>query len=425
MTDNFSPADLIYLYLDGEADSAQQTVMFAALASDPDLQQEFSEALSMRRAFEHERASAKPPMYLSTRVMQDAGVLQKAVGASAIGGGLWLWLRKAAMPVGSLVIGSVVTFFAMNWLTSQREAQSALNATTSKNTSTVNSSAVNANNSADQVSSQSGFGSELALRASSVQAQRVSTLNSVREGRSLPSSSASEGRRAAHLPTPSRVAAIDEQLRQSTENAMGEDFDGGNFIAQQVSVLPASAYESTSYSRRLAMVNVPVMPFNAGKTSDFSLQFNRVATASAYGAIPGSTNPGAFNDPSLSIYYNTDENEAFGLGLSNARYNVSDNTKSGISLQNPRVTVWTVEYQRRSAGELLLGAPGYISLALGGSWNTGAVMGLSGVSFGLSFPVSVIRINTGIAGDILWYQSQSGLSTNGKVSAVIGIGYNW
>ncbi len=416
MTENFTPADLIYLYLDGEADSMQQTTMFAALASDPDLQQEFSEALSMRRAFEFERSSAKPPLYLSTRVFQDAGILPKAVGVGALGGGLWLWLRKAAVPVGTLLLGSVVTFFAMNLLSPSRTlptTQRAEQIPSASSQPTISSSTQQAY---DQSAGTTGSAATSHVR--SVSYVRDRGLHELRTSDNHQSASSGY----VSPPSATNQNALNVSPQNSTENDALDGTEG--FISRQTRIASAQAYEANPYARKLDMVYVPLSNINVGKTSDFSVQIN-MAGANIAGVVPGSTNPSFLSDIAGTVLYQIDEKNALGFGMSSVRHNISDNTNNG-SLQNPRLTTWTVEYQRISADALLLGGQGYLSLGVGPSWNSGTMMGVGDVNLGLSFPIAFLRLNTGFNVQSVWYQSQSnGLSTNVKSSFILGLGYNW
>ncbi len=79
---DFSPSELIYLYIDGEADVSQQAALFAALAHDSDLQAEFNDALSLRLSVSNEVRSTVPEPALKHSLLQKAGFTS---GASAIG----------------------------------------------------------------------------------------------------------------------------------------------------------------------------------------------------------------------------------------------------------------------------------------------------------------------------------------------------
>lgn len=72
--DEFSPSELIYLYLDGEADAEECRELFAALSCDADLQVEFRDALGIQRALAAEVCAGVPPLAVEQVLFRKAGV---------------------------------------------------------------------------------------------------------------------------------------------------------------------------------------------------------------------------------------------------------------------------------------------------------------------------------------------------------------
>lgn len=68
-----SVSDLIYLFIDGEADLSQQQTLFASLASDSELQTEFQQALDINHGFAADKATLYPPAELTKSVFLSAG----------------------------------------------------------------------------------------------------------------------------------------------------------------------------------------------------------------------------------------------------------------------------------------------------------------------------------------------------------------
>lgn len=68
-----SGSDLLYLFLDGEADAAEKETLFKAMASDHDLQAEFEDAIAMRNAIHQERANTTVPSTLTADLFTKAG----------------------------------------------------------------------------------------------------------------------------------------------------------------------------------------------------------------------------------------------------------------------------------------------------------------------------------------------------------------
>lgn len=83
--DTFSPSELIYLYLDGEADAAQHAVLFAALAHDPELQTEFQDALQMRLSLATEVRQTLPPPALKESLLQKATSVSQSAAQAGVG----------------------------------------------------------------------------------------------------------------------------------------------------------------------------------------------------------------------------------------------------------------------------------------------------------------------------------------------------
>lgn len=66
-------SDLLYLFLDGEADAAEKEALFKAMASDHELQAEFEDAITMRHAIHQERANTIVPSTLTADLFTKAG----------------------------------------------------------------------------------------------------------------------------------------------------------------------------------------------------------------------------------------------------------------------------------------------------------------------------------------------------------------
>ncbi len=415
MTDNLTPAELIYLYLDGEADSFQQTTMFASLATDSDLQQEFSEALSMRRAFEHERNNTKPPLYLTSKVMQDAGILPKAVGASAVGGGLWLWLRRAAVPVGSMMLGAVLTFVGMGWIgprSNDNSTQTTSAQAQVKQNKNPNQSAIAAALPKGEEGRIPSYAKEIAVAPS---APRSTTR---RTERSTEYAAYEEKKPLSVLPTMTEQGKV--------ERVIENDDNGETFIAQKNQLTPVSSYYSPAQSRRMSMITVQdQLSFSKVKTSDFTVQLNNVAGVHIMGAGNASA-VSLGSGLSGSVMYNISQSFSAGINYQEAAsFSAEDITSSGVSLQNPTLRLYGLSalWQPNAA---IAGLPIYTGVNINYSSNTGAPIYVVGINFGVSYPLaSTVTLNSGFAFDNMIYTNQAGtLTVPRKVSFVFGLGYN-
>ncbi len=89
---NFSLNDLIYLYLDGEANDVEKSALFKGLANDISLQNEFQDALMLKNHSFTSKDLIAPPLLVTNNLMNTLGVsASAAVGSAAlVSGGKWL-----------------------------------------------------------------------------------------------------------------------------------------------------------------------------------------------------------------------------------------------------------------------------------------------------------------------------------------------
>ncbi len=115
---SFSASELVYLFLDGEADASERTALLAQLANDSALQREFQDALRMRLAVQAVAQRTGPPVVLTEQVFAAAGIVAAGAAAAsvahaasgAVSGGL---LKGIVMIVSSAVVGSLITASVM------------------------------------------------------------------------------------------------------------------------------------------------------------------------------------------------------------------------------------------------------------------------------------------------------------------------
>lgn len=122
MQDNnvFSNADLLYMFLDGETDDVQQAVLFGALATDAELQDEFRDAMQLRMAAEVYKPQGTPPENVTNSVFAHIGIPAAAAPNSAISppavggvlGGLIAGLNPGGLALFSAIAGAVITLLA-------------------------------------------------------------------------------------------------------------------------------------------------------------------------------------------------------------------------------------------------------------------------------------------------------------------------
>ncbi|MDP4231124.1 MAG: hypothetical protein Q8916_12050 [Bacteroidota bacterium] len=79
-TTNNNYSDLIHLFIDGEATEPERNALFGALKDSPELQEEFSSAMELKKAFAADIMQLQPPTYLQSQIAERAGLI---VAASA------------------------------------------------------------------------------------------------------------------------------------------------------------------------------------------------------------------------------------------------------------------------------------------------------------------------------------------------------
>lgn len=113
----FSASDLIHLYLDGEADNLQQSMLFGRLAGSSELQAEFTEALQIRAAIEHERTHTVVPANVTQSLFEKAGFAAPApeIIAPALGtvGPFRGFLGRLGVPVLSAIGSALLTMLLL------------------------------------------------------------------------------------------------------------------------------------------------------------------------------------------------------------------------------------------------------------------------------------------------------------------------
>lgn len=117
----YTPSELIYLFLDGEADGIQQSTLFAALARDAELQGEFQEAVLVARTLDRVRNDVHPPQDFTDGVFAAAGFTTPQYRPVPVPlAGKWsaslnAIIRQTGIPIVSALIGALTVFLLMNF----------------------------------------------------------------------------------------------------------------------------------------------------------------------------------------------------------------------------------------------------------------------------------------------------------------------
>ncbi|MFC2129812.1 hypothetical protein ACFLSQ_00100 [Bacteroidota bacterium] len=102
-------SEMIYRFMDGETNSVQQKVLFDALASDAELQNEFQQAVSIAKGFNADKMVLIPPARLTNTLFQGAGFSAPMQFSLSGAAGLASKFKNFARPLISASVGALIT----------------------------------------------------------------------------------------------------------------------------------------------------------------------------------------------------------------------------------------------------------------------------------------------------------------------------
>ncbi len=110
--DNLSINDIIYLFVDGEANDTEKTTLFNAISGNSSLQNELQDAIKMNKSAKSFSGIAAPPAFLTAGIMSAAGITTGAAVTGLSGGmtsGFWSGIASSSIfkVVASAILGAV------------------------------------------------------------------------------------------------------------------------------------------------------------------------------------------------------------------------------------------------------------------------------------------------------------------------------
>jgi len=102
--------ELIYLFVDGDADASQKESLFSAMSSDTELQKELQMAIDMKNSTAGLYNNTQVPVHLTSKIFSTAGITATTVAGGFIGKSIFSNLAswKFIVPVISSIVGAVV-----------------------------------------------------------------------------------------------------------------------------------------------------------------------------------------------------------------------------------------------------------------------------------------------------------------------------
>ena len=107
-------SDLIHLFIDGEATETERNILFGALKDSPELQEEFSSAMKLKKAFAADIMQLQPPSYLESQIAERAGLIVAASASAASAPVLMSsvsTMLQSAAPVATMGLSKVAVLF--------------------------------------------------------------------------------------------------------------------------------------------------------------------------------------------------------------------------------------------------------------------------------------------------------------------------
>lgn len=395
-----STSELIYTYLDGEATPVEQSILFGALASNSELQQEFNEAIEMRKAFAFDSSSAVPPDYLTARVFESNGVATAVAttGIASIAVAVLPFVKKFIAPIAFSTLGAGLMYLGLSYYSNQEVAplitqKAQTSAAVSQPThSALSHSAVSPNATTRM---EKTFGS--------TQQQRVAS-QSVR----------------ASLRDNANQNILQQRAEQS---AWGTAEEQPGFTSEQA-LLSASSYLQNGTTSAWGSQHPRATEFSSEglfslpQETSITLQLQNVVESRAYPSS-SSTSPtlAAARAPQITALYNA--TERYSVGASVARKSFQYAAGSGSDLVvNP--TLWCVgaTAQYTEPDYSVLGATPVVQLSVGYAFS-GGYFGetLMGVTAPLYQQFSLLA---GIQGNMLVYSNNSITQAAGNVGLSAG-----
>ncbi|MBL7975662.1 MAG: hypothetical protein JNJ85_12160 [Candidatus Kapabacteria bacterium] len=370
-----TPSELIYLYVDGEADSVQQTTLFAALATDPELQQEFNEALAMRKAFEHERASAQPPAYLTSKVYEDAGLITGTTVGAGIATLIWLWLRKASIPIGASIIGAVAMYFGLSL--SQGTTNTASMQQSNQPTTTIEKVTPLTQPVQNNVAINSG---------NNQQKTRIVYVDRIQP-----------------IPVPAVVNESSENNIEATQEEVTPNFTVGD---EPLDLHSASNYGEMLTNTRYNARRVSGPNFSYIAPSLKGIQTVGINGLGQYEFVQNQTSIANKNNFSLTYGYQVGDNVSVGVEGGKMAMNYSQYTRFGI-------------YGNYRFDAVALGGQPYVQAVLGATDQ--GLNPFTNINFGMSFPIWYFRFNAGVESNLLFLSDK----THGTIGFTSGLSYSF
>lgn len=393
--------------LDGELDSANESVLFNELASDTELRSEFLQQLAIRSAVQQDRAMLIPPVSLTSAVFSGIGFAAPIAGAAAGAAGgsmLGAWLMKILIPVTTAAAAAGITYGVMQSEDPKPPAAHVSNVQSAPSVPTVATTSQLPALSA--VAGAPTAASSVALIRALDRNQRLQ-----REVERLRTELA-EMRSASQTTLPSNNALVDEQTTEIEEPA--------NEVTT-VHLTRSLALERDAEPRAFSAIPAPFANVQYETYPAFSMQVRGIASSPTTQLnVPAQTS--LMENATIGLMYQLTPRSTVGVEIGSESYAMSfEGNRNGqlIRYEQQPVATWAGITYRRTFGPI--GNSDFSPFAQGlvGGTQFGPLGRLTtGIQYSPAGPLTFL---VGIEGTAMAYTYQNNWFTSSKVGFTYGV----
>jgi hypothetical protein len=442
---NYTPGELISLFIDGELGESERETLFDALAGNPELQAEFERALHINHAVAQEVLKTVPPVALTNAIFAEAGFELVSSGsvASAVSGGSSGFLKMLLIPVLSAVLASALTGVVLYEHFEDKLEEVALkNGALKEKAVAVNSfkkEGASVEDLTQATDDKEGFRTsrnDNAYSLSFPQAQRVGNL----------SSHTSRARHAGDTPT--RTSDDLGRFRASrNDNALGDSFKNvENSFKNNNDVILSESEESTSKEQRQNVLLiekiqtfkntqsflktekseislVPIPDFNneevQEKNNSFSAELRHITSIRLFPKRETQNTSDFLNNKGMSILYHIDNHHFMGIEAGQEDFPIYVEDASG-EFQPTSTLQWIGGNYRFTSSELpfLKNIQPFIQMFAGGTRIGPIFKSIGGISW---HATENVKFLVGIEGTALRYKYNASWQGAEKISATYNV----
>jgi hypothetical protein len=332
--ENLSLNDLIYLFVDGEATDAEKSALFAGLANNSTLQNEFSDAMLMKKSVPVLADYKTPPAVLASGIFSTVGIGSGIAAAEISGKSLVFWNSTIFKIISSSLISAALMFGILKFLDSSNIDKSKI-----KNEIT---------NSFDKKMSDESAKSDIV----NVVMKRDTIIKYI-----------------TIYDDNNEIAGLDNN---SLENNFEDEFE----ILPYINKSELFTNNELNFENSNFIKNENIVPANSFQSSDeinhsqFSVELSGLHTLALYPNRDEFNLKEIMNNTAGSIFYSIDDNHSFGLSMGRETFPIWESNELGELGSRNSITWYGISYRMKpfNFSELIPLEP-YLQLTASGTKN--------------------------------------------------------